>query len=157
MCVTSWFESGDSDWGDLNSFSEKLHVWSGLPHSLVGIVSLDNNVVRNTARECTLLFDEPDHWLHHYRIIQEILNNALKHSNAKNVWIHASLDDKYFFLSITDDGIGFDKDAVALAATGSGLRNIFNRVALLRGQVIIDTLPQQGVRYQIKTPLNYAK
>ena len=72
-------------------------------------------------------------------------------------WIHASLDDKYFFLSITDDGIGFDKDAVALTATGSGLRNIFKRVALLRGQIIIDTLPQQGVRYQIKTPLNYAK
>ncbi len=105
----------------------------------------------------TLLESEPDHWLHHYRIIQEILNNALKHSNAKNVWINASVDDKYFLLSITDDGIGFDKDAVTQAATGSGLRNIYNRVALLRGQIIIDTLPQQGVRYQIKTPLNYAK
>jgi signal transduction histidine kinase len=100
---------------------------------------------------------EPDHWLHHYRIIQEILNNALKHSNAKNIWINALVDDKYFLLSVTDDGIGFDKEAVARAATGSGLRNIFNRVALLRGQIIIDTLPQQGVRYQIKTPLNYAK
>jgi len=100
---------------------------------------------------------EPDHWLHHYRIIQEILNNALKHSNAKNIWINALVDDKYILLSVTDDGIGFDKEAVARAATGSGLRNIFNRVALLRGQIIIDTLPQQGVRYQIKTPLNYAK
>ena len=78
--------------------------------------------------------------------------------NAKNVWIHASLDDKYFFLSITDDGIGFDKEAVALGRPLVRDLEIFlTALHFLRGQVIIDTLPQQGVRYQIKTPLNYAK
>jgi two-component system, NarL family, sensor histidine kinase UhpB len=85
-----------------------------------------------------------------YRIIQEQINNILKHSNAKNVTISLSEVDKNAVLVITDDGLGFDKNA---RANGIGLKNMKSRAELLNGTFCIDSEPGSGCRLKVTIPL----
>jgi len=76
-----------------------------------------------------------------YRIIQEQMNNILKHAKASNVRIYLSSSSEGIELSITDDGRGFDP---AVKKTGVGFYNISNRVKLFNGSLIIDSAPGKG-------------
>jgi two-component system sensor histidine kinase UhpB len=78
-----------------------------------------------------------------YRIVQEQMNNILKHANASNVSIYLSNTDGRVELSISDDGKGFDP---TIKRSGVGLYNIANRVKLFNGSVIIDSAPGKGCR-----------
>jgi len=80
--------------------------------------------------------------LHIYRIIQELINNALKYSQAKNV--HISFEEEQDLnikMTYSDDGIGFDAREVK---GGLGLSNMNTRVTLLDGKVKIDSLLGSG-------------
>ena len=71
-----------------------------------------------------------------YRIIQEALNNIIKHAEAKNVLIQLSeTEDEYHFI-IEDDGVGFDPLQIE---SGLGLKSIQSRVDFLKGNLDIDT------------------
>lgn len=84
-----------------------------------------------------------------YRIAQELLTNTVRHSHASHAWLQCSEDDTRFYLSIEDNGRGFDKINVAEKSHGIGLQNIQNRVDMLNGQIEIDTAPGQGVSIHI--------
>ncbi len=58
-----------------------------------------------------------------YRIVQEQLNNILKHSNAEHVDIEFKKDDSTVHLIIEDDGVGFDMENIK---AGLGLKNIMH-------------------------------
>ena len=77
--------------------------------------------------------DEPkltaDARLMAFRIFQEIMNNTLKYAEAKNVYITLKSKDS-FFLSIKDDGVGFDAEQMLISGKGSGLKNIMKRASL---------------------------
>jgi PAS domain S-box-containing protein len=76
-----------------------------------------------------------------YRILQEQLNNVIKHAAATTVWISlASRDGKVEF-SIKDDGGGFDKNQ---KRSGVGLQNIGSRTELFNGKMRIDSEPGKG-------------
>lgn len=64
-----------------------------------------------------------------FRMIQEVLNNALKHANAKHIHINMTTADR-FNLSISDDGRGFDLEKVKANGKGSGLQNMMKRAKL---------------------------
>lgn len=76
-----------------------------------------------------------------YRIIQEQMNNILKHAKASNVNIHLANNSEGVELSISDDGRGFDP---GLKKNGVGFYNISNRVKLFNGSLIIDSAPGKG-------------
>lgn len=76
-----------------------------------------------------------------YRIIQEQLNNALKHANARKVVIKLSHCDQQVQLTIQDDGDGFDP---AQVKPGMGLNNIRNRIAVFNGEMDIQSAPGKG-------------
>ncbi|GAB2840696.1 sensor histidine kinase [Ferruginibacter profundus] len=76
-----------------------------------------------------------------YRIVQEQLNNILKHASAKTVFITLQQQGTKVELNITDDGIGFD---VTQKRNGVGLQNIINRSAIFNGKVNIASEPGQG-------------
>lgn len=86
-----------------------------------------------------------------YRIVQELLTNVKKHSNAKNVWISIGKTSDKFYLSFVDDGVGFDfeKDSI-----GFGLSNIKNRVENLKGRIILDNAEGKGARIYLEIPLD---
>lgn len=76
-----------------------------------------------------------------YRIIQEAVNNALKHAEAKEIYIQLNQDKEHVILSVEDNGKGFDIDQ---KTRGIGLKNIQNRVAYLNGEIDISSTPGQG-------------
>jgi signal transduction histidine kinase len=80
-----------------------------------------------------------------YRITQEQLNNILKHSKAAHVDIAFSRKGGEVYLSIEDDGVGFD---VKQSKSGLGLKNIRHRLELFNGSMKIISAPQQGCRLE---------
>ena len=88
-----------------------------------------------------------------FRIIQEQVNNVLKHSGARNLIIELILADadKSIELSITDDGKGFNPDKVR--KKGLGLSNIRSRAELFGGKVNIQSAPGRGCKLRVQIPM----
>lgn len=91
--------------------------------------------------------------IHVFRILQEIISNALKHANAKNIYI--SLHEKNSNLEVTvkDDGIGFDIEKTKEERCGLGLKLLESRIEILNGQMSFESLPNKGTSYFFKAPL----
>jgi signal transduction histidine kinase len=87
-----------------------------------------------------------------YRIIQEIIQNALKHANAKNISISLNKYAKHLNLMIEDDGNGFDI-TLQKNKKGIGLNNIKQRISQLKGTFNIDTAINRGTTYNIQIPI----
>lgn len=83
------------------------------------------------------------------RMVQEMLNNIIKHSEARNVSIAVVEEDSFFSLLVKDDGHGFDLEA-ALLKGGSGLHNLKDRAKLINAKFNIQT-DQSGTEINIKT------
>jgi signal transduction histidine kinase len=77
-----------------------------------------------------------------FRIFQEALNNALKHSDAKTLKISLHYFKEIFNLTIEDNGVGFSAEQPPNG--GSGLKNIVNRAALIGAIAKIDAAPGKG-------------
>lgn len=91
-----------------------------------------------------------------YAIIQECINNARKHADAKNIYIVFKQIDEKLLIMIEDDGNGFD--IRNLPKTGTGLENIGFRVKEhLQGDLSIDTDIGQGTTIMIKIKLTLNK
>lgn len=92
-----------------------------------------------------------------FRISQEILNNALKHSKAKNLSILIQYLPQSFQLTIADDGIGFDLKAInqqEMSLSGAGIRNIQRRIALIGGTIEINAKLNEGSKFILNLPLS---
>ncbi len=88
-----------------------------------------------------------------YRVAQEALNNALKHSAASLLTVHISADDDDITMTISDDGRGFDV-AAALEDGGMGLQNMEERVDELDGDLTIESTPGQGTMITVQIDLD---
>ncbi len=86
-----------------------------------------------------------------YRIVQELVNNAIKHAAAKNVLVqaHASEQEKLLTITVEDDGKGFDVDTLQ-RSPGIGWSNIQNRVEFLKGKIDVKSAPDKGVSVLIE-------
>jgi signal transduction histidine kinase len=85
-----------------------------------------------------------------FRVVQELLTNIVKHAAAKNVVIELIADKNMIFLSVEDDGKGFDSGAVS--GNGIGLSNMKARINLLGGTINYDTQPGKGTVVFINIP-----
>ncbi len=84
-----------------------------------------------------------------YRILQELLNNAIKHSECKEILVQISIEEKKILLTVEDDGKGFDKQTLK-DNKGMGMSSVQHRVDYLKGTLQIDTQPGQGVVINIE-------
>jgi signal transduction histidine kinase len=92
-----------------------------------------------------------------FRVSQEILNNALKHSKAKNLTILIQYSPQSFQLIIADDGLGFDLQSInqqEMSLSGAGIRNIQRRIALIGGTIDIDSKLNTGTKISINLPFS---
>jgi two-component system sensor histidine kinase UhpB len=82
-----------------------------------------------------------------YRIVQEVLNNALKHSKATQIDIYVEVENEHLVIRIIDNGVGFDTDAVS---EGLGLQNIKYRMKMagIRGKLTSES--GKGVEVLLK-------
>ncbi len=85
-----------------------------------------------------------------FRIVQEALNNVVKHSNAKSAAVEIALTRENLFLSISDDGQGFDSSKVC---SGNGLNNMKERIELLHGVIVFNTDEGRGATIEIQIPV----
>ncbi len=85
-------------------------------------------------------------------IIQEALNNIIKHSNASNVLIECNRVEDLLFVNIEDNGVGFDVKHIS-EKRGIGMDNITNRVKLINGTLAINSMVGKGTIIEIQIPL----
>jgi len=88
-----------------------------------------------------------------FRVLQEALQNVVKHSGAKRVDVDLRESPGEVHLDIRDSGSGFDIDA-ALQGKGLGLTSMRERVRLVNGTIAIDSKPMWGTRINIRVPLD---
>jgi two-component system NarL family sensor kinase len=84
-----------------------------------------------------------------YRIVQELLSNAVRHAHASKIIVQCSLNGNIFLITVEDNGRGFEMNTV-MEAEGIGFRNIRNRVKYLNGNIDIESVPQEGTTVNIE-------
>lgn len=89
--------------------------------------------------------------VHCYRIIQELLNNSIKHSNANEILVQISKQDDHISILVEDDGIGFEPESIK---KGMGTDNILSRVTMLNGELNVVTGPSKGTSTMIEIPIS---
>ncbi len=87
-----------------------------------------------------------------YNIIQEFINNILKHSKADIALIRVKEKDNNIMLSIKDNGIGFNAEE-SINSGGIGLNQINARVKMMKGTFTIDSEENQGTKIKITVPI----
>ncbi|MFC1286041.1 ATP-binding protein [Bacillus paralicheniformis] len=105
----------------------------------------------NTERFSKVL--DLDTQLNLYRIVQELLSNAVKHSKAHEVLIMLVCIKEKVVLHYEDDGIGFDPDKLYQNSASMGLSGIRERVRALNGSLDIQTAEGKGFRVAIEMEL----
>lgn len=93
----------------------------------------------------------PDQQLLIYRIIQELVNNAIKHADPSQIIIQLVEEDQQFNITVEDDGKGFDYDLSNLNKS-AGLQNIKSRVEFLKGSFQVHSETGQGSSFEIYIP-----
>jgi PAS domain S-box-containing protein len=93
-----------------------------------------------------------------YRILQEALNNAMKHSSATEIEVHIDSNAHFLNMMITDNGKGFYFDgqqffSKELVKKVNGLRNMKERAELMGGTLSITSQPGKGTTIQLEIPL----
>jgi Signal transduction histidine kinase len=88
-----------------------------------------------------------------YRIVQECLNNIVKHADATKVRISCKCRDNICYISICDNGKGFNK-SVDYGKNHFGIYYMKERIKLLRGKIHFDSVPEKGTSILISIPLD---
>ncbi len=122
----------------LKVFAEKLHIPKSFEVKLT-IGQLSESKITQPLRLAV------------YRIIQEVINNILKHANASQVNINLSDKDDILNLTVTDNGKGFD---LVSFKKGLGITNIYNRAENFGGFAEIISSPGKGCTWHVNIPLS---
>jgi signal transduction histidine kinase len=115
--------------------------------------SISENTGINVIVEAGSLNRNPDNKtiLYIYRIVQEALNNVVKHASAREIRISLDSDEQHIILQVSDNGKGFvfEKDQ---KYSGNGIYNMHERVSVLNGTINIDSRCGLGTRISIIIP-----
>ena len=88
-----------------------------------------------------------------YRVVQEGLTNALRHSDATLIAVMVALDADVLRIDVEDNGRGLPDPARGSAYVGLGLRGLAERVAALDGALTVENAPTGGARLVARLPL----
>jgi two-component system, NarL family, sensor kinase len=87
-----------------------------------------------------------------YRIIQELLNNVVKHAKANHVLVQLARHGHEVSVIVEDDGVGFDKSIIE-TSKGAGWSNIRSRVDYLKGKLDVQSSTRQGTSVHLTFPI----
>jgi signal transduction histidine kinase len=89
-----------------------------------------------------------------YRVICELINNTIKHANAKNIEMHLNNQDENILLIYSDDGIGFDSSEVIHGTSkGTGYSNMMSRLRSIKGTIEVESHTNAGTRAIVRVSL----
>ena len=113
----------------------------------------------NHVNDIRFTFSAPDHMempehksVNIYRIIQELLYNAIKHANASEIEIEIRKKRSMLMLKVADNGTGFDYKQKVAERTGIGLRSLANRTRLGEGKMFVKSGPSIGSTFLFEMP-----
>lgn len=96
----------------------------------------------------------PEHKaIHLYRIVQEIVQNTVRHAKASRLSIRLTHQINTLSLVSEDNGKGFDTRTVTRKNNGRGLQNMLRRTEMLNGSMYLETAPGKGTRITIEIPI----
>lgn len=88
-----------------------------------------------------------------YRVIQEMLNNTLKHANATKISLFISRDEEIIYIDYTDNGVGFEEEKLPHGRS-LGIAGIRSRIEYLGGKIDLKSSTGKGVQYLVSVPLS---
>lgn len=141
---------------DLRDLSKSLYGNKITELGLQEAIASELKILQNTGQYNTSIKVigegyklEPQKEMVLFRIIQEGMNNSIKHAGAKNISITMSYQPSIFSLIIADDGSGFDLQALHYANTGIGLSSMQNRATLIGAEFLLDSQVGTGTRITV--------
>ena len=152
-------------WERITELSSDIHRLSHRLHSsklqYVGLLTAAKSLCEETARKHHIQIEfvnhdmpetiSPDIALCFFRIVQEALNNIVKHSGAKQARIEFSGASSIIRLRIVDAGVGFDPGS-RTAHVGLGLARMRERLRLIGGSLAIRSFHMEGTKIQAEAP-----
>ena len=87
-----------------------------------------------------------------YRIVQEALTNAARHSGAKEVDVYIHAGPKALVIQVEDNGAGFDVNKALASRSSSGLTGMQERAALISGEFVLSSNPGRGTQLRAELP-----
>ncbi|WP_197082410.1 sensor histidine kinase [Pedobacter sp. BMA] len=93
----------------------------------------------------------PDKDLIILRLLQEVINNIIKHAQATVIDIESHFKDGVLFLNVKENGIGFEVEE-SKNRSGMGLNSIYKRIEMINGQLNLTSSPNQGTSILIEIP-----
>jgi PAS domain S-box-containing protein len=149
----------------VKSLSTSVHELSHQIHPLkleqLGLVAAVHALCKELSHTYGLKIDfaasqVPDHVapevaLCLYRIVQEGLRNAIKHSGTDRIQVQLSGNAPDICLQIVDDGVGFEPGSVD-GRSGLGLVGMRERLRLVGGAIVLDSSPGHGTRIDVRVP-----
>ena len=89
-----------------------------------------------------------------FRVITELINNTLKHAQAKNILIKLEKTHDQMKMYFEDDGVGFNVDEIMTSEhKGMGLKNIISRVKSINGEYHFESSPGNGFKIKVNIDL----
>ncbi|MCL6218906.1 tetratricopeptide repeat-containing sensor histidine kinase [Zunongwangia pacifica] len=145
---------------DVRALSHQLHP---LPFSKIGFCSFLKDFIQQVSKNSTLSiqgFFYPEEAIDNlpndlliatYRVVQELINNICKHSEATQAEVQLTRHQQHLNILVNDNGIGFRKSK----KPGIGLRNIKERLQQINGTIEIDSSADSGTSITINIPLKH--
>jgi len=151
----------------INIIGEAINDLSDLSHSMSSEIILNNGLIKALEYEENQLkrsglyeiqfattgnpvYLESSTELVLFRIVQEVLNNIIKHASASSIQMHVHYNEADLSIEIHDNGKGFN---LVENMKGTGLQNIRKRTALLNGNLQISSDENNGTEIKLKIPL----
>jgi WD40 repeat protein/two-component sensor histidine kinase len=134
---------------------DRLGLTKALLAVVKGIADSGALLIETDVQAVDGLFN-PEGEIHIYRVVQECLNNIVKHSDAAVARVFVQKSGEWLTMRIEDDGRGFDyrpHSAGAAQARGFGLTGLGERMRILGGRFQCDSAPGQGTRMKFEIPI----
>jgi signal transduction histidine kinase len=129
----------------------------GLEAALQEIVTQTNDLTPlhvSFSYEVSSTIDE-ERSINIYRILQEVIQNAVKYSQAELMVVKVREDKGNLIIHCEDNGVGFDYEAKIESGEGLGLRNFRSRIDLMKGRLQVASEKGKGTQYIFEIPLSF--
>jgi len=159
----TWFHS------NIDKLNESIKELRNISHSIASD-SLQHNGLENSLRDFCNSMTQPgilnisfsaigtekmqlteEQAFHIFRIIQELINNTIKHSGAANAIVQISYNSNRLYITVEDNGKGFVLEE-GLRNKGMGLKNIESRIKILKGKMDYRTNASEGTSVLMEIP-----
>ncbi|MBC8645428.1 sensor histidine kinase [Flavobacterium lindanitolerans] len=148
------YELRDTIWAmnmnQINFEDLKSRISNFIDNAKISSIGIDFQFVYSDAGLCKRTFTSVE-GMNIYRIIQETINNSIKHSGAGKIAVTIDGDEDNLVIEVTDNGKGFSP---GLNKEGNGLNNIRKRAKEIGGEIELNSKPGEGTAMKLFLPNN---